>query len=140
MRMRDWLLAGAALMAMEGAASAQQQASSFFTGVQTTQVRNVPLDTTRAVAQHPAQSALTSNRFDFSALFKRLTIPSFPAQRGVSALPPPSSFPSTRYQSGKTVGTPPYPIRYMFGGDKSPITPVAPIIPTNNVPVGPGSG
>ena len=139
MRMREWVLAGAALVGLGGAASAQQASSSFFSGIPATQVKNVPLDMSTAVVQHPAQSALTSNRFDFSALFSKLTVPSFPTLRGYSPFPAPSSFPSTKYQNGKLVGTPPFPIRYMFG-DKSPIQPVAPFTPSAKTPVGPGSG
>jgi hypothetical protein len=139
MHMREWVLTGIALVGMSGAASAQQSASSFFSGVPVTQVKNTPLDTTRAITQHPAQSVLTSNRFDFSALFSKLTTPTFPTKIGSSPFPSPSSFPSTSYQNGKLVGKPPYPIKYMFG-DKSPIQPVAPFIPTANTPVGPGSG
>jgi hypothetical protein len=139
MHMREWVLAGVALVGMGGAASAQQPASSFFSGIPATQVKNIPLDTTRAVIQHPAQAALTSNRFDFTTIFSKLSVPSFPTLHGVSPFPSPSSFPSTKYQNGKLVGTPPFPIKYMFG-DKSPITPVAPIVPNNSTPVGPGSG
>lgn len=142
MRCRQLMLAGLVSLASASLSHAQQQASSFFTGVPTTQIKNTPLDTSRAIIQHPAQSALTSNRFDFSRLFSRMTIPSFPPKTGVSNLPSPSSFPSTRYQNYKMVGQPPFLIRWMFGNNQpSPIAPVAPIIPNNNAaPVGPGSG
>jgi hypothetical protein len=137
--MREWVVAGVALAGLGGAASAQQPASSFFTGVPATQINNIPLDTSKAVIQKPAQAALINNRFDFSALFSKLTVPSFPTLFGSSPFPAPSAFPSTKYQSGRLVGTPPYPIKYMFG-DKSPITPVAPFVPSTTTPVGPGSG
>lgn len=138
--MREWVLAGAALMAISGSAAAQQPASSFFSGIPSARISNVPVDTSKALGQHPGQSALTSNRFDFSALFRRAPTLTFPTTRGVSALPPPSSFPSTKYQSGKLVGTPPYPIKYMFGSGKSPIQPAVPFTPGSKTPVGPGSG
>jgi hypothetical protein len=140
MHMLEWVLAGAARVGMGGAASAQQASSSFFSGIPATQVKNVPLDMSAAVVQHPGQSALTSNRFDFSALFSKLPLPSFPALHGYSPFPAPSSFPSTKYPNARLVGTPPFPIRYMFGGDKSPIQPVAPFTPSAKTPVGPGSG
>src|SRR5207237_4869632 len=86
-RMREWVLAGAVAVAWASAADAQQPASSFFTGIPAGEIRNVPLDTTKAVYQHPAQAALTSNRFDFTTLFNKLTVPSFPTKRGISPLP-----------------------------------------------------
>lgn len=137
--LRLHLAALAAGLAWAGVANAQQQASSFFTGVPATQVKSVPLDTSRALIQHPAQSALTSNRFNFSSIFRRMTTPTYPPKRGVSPLPPPSSFASTSYKNGRLVGTPPYPLSWMFGGGQSPLTPVAPVIPGQGAPVGPGS-
>jgi hypothetical protein len=137
--LRKTALATAAGLGLAGSAGAQQQASSFFTGVPATQVRSVPLDTSRALIQHPAQSALTSNRFNFSALFRKTATTSYPPTRGVSALPPPSSFPSTRYKNGRLVGTPPFPLAWMFGNGQQPLTPVAPVVPGQAAPVGPGS-
>ncbi|MBX7102682.1 MAG: hypothetical protein K1X57_01280 [Gemmataceae bacterium] len=138
MTARKWILAVATLGGLSGFAPAQQSASSFFTGVSATQIRNTPLDTSKAIAQKPGQSALTSNRFDFTYLFNKLTIPTYPPKKGISPLPPPSSFPSTHYENFKTVGKPPFPLKYMFG-NKSPIQPVAPFIPNTSTPVGPGS-
>jgi hypothetical protein len=139
MSLRTQAAALAVILFAWSGANAQQGASSFFTGVPATKIRTVPIDTSRAVIQKPGQSALTSNRFDFTYLFNKFTIPSWPPKSGVSPLPPPSSFPSTRYRNFQTVGTPPFPIKYMFG-NKSPIQPVAPFIPSNPTPVGPGSG
>lgn len=128
------------MLGLVGGASAQQQASSILSGVSTRDIKNSPIDTSRAVIQHPAQSALTSNRFDFSRLFRRSSTPSATPTRGVSNLPAPSSFPSTKYQNYKMVGNPPFLINWMFGGgNKSPIAPVAPVIPSQGSPVGPGS-
>jgi hypothetical protein len=126
---RVWGLAGVAALALAGGSSAQQPASSFFTGVPASQIRNVQVDTSKALVGRPAQSALTSNRFDFTALFSRRIVPEFPTKRGVSPLPSPSSFPSTKYQPFKLVGTPPYPLAYMFGGsNSSPLQPVPPTV------------
>jgi hypothetical protein len=136
---RTWALSALVGAGIAGTAAAQQQASSFFTGVPTT-VRNVAFDASNAVTQKPAQAALTGNRFDFSRLFRRQQIPGFPPKTGVSPLPAPSSFPSTKYQNFKMVGKPPFLINWMFGGSQShPIAPVPPIIPGQKSPVGPGS-
>jgi len=137
--LRKSVLVAAAALGLAESAGAQQQASSFFTGVPATQVRSVPLDTSRALIQHPAQSALTSNRFNFSALFRKTAPAGYPPTRGVSPLPSPSSFPSTKYKNGRLVGTPPYPLAWMFGNGQKPLTPVAPIVPGQAAPVGPGS-
>lgn len=138
MKTRALILAAVGLVGSSMAATAQQPASSFFTGIPAGQIRNTPVDTSKAIIQKPGQSALTNNRFDFSRIWSRMQIPSFPPKTGVSPLPPPSSFPSTHYENFKTVGTPPFPIKYMFG-NKSPIQPVAPFIPDTRTPVGPGS-
>jgi hypothetical protein len=136
--MRVWWAAGGTALLMASAAPAQQPASSFFTGIPAAQIKNVPLDTSRALIQHPAQAARTGNRFNFTALFNKLTIPGYPPKRGVSPLPPPSAFPT--YPNFKLVGTPPYPMTYMFGrSNPSPIYPVPPVIPNQQAPVGPGS-
>jgi hypothetical protein len=90
----------------------------------------------RVIAPTPAISA-QQNRFSFSALFKRL--PSFGTpQRGMSPLPIPSTFPSTKYNPFKLVGTPPVLI-----GDPAktakPISVPIPFTPSVKTPVGPGS-
>src|SRR5262245_51830575 len=66
-----WLAATCILMGVDGWANAQQRPSSFFTGVTAQEIRNVPLDTSKAITQQPGQSARFTNRFDFSALFSR---------------------------------------------------------------------
>ncbi|MFL5327747.1 MAG: hypothetical protein ACJ8C4_02430 [Gemmataceae bacterium] len=132
-------IAGIAWFGLAGVASGQQQASSFFTGVPSTQINNVAVDTSKSVVPSQGSSALF-NRFNFSALFSRSTIPSPTPTRGVSPLPPPSAFPSTSYQPFKMVGNPPFLIKWMFGSsDKSPIQPARPFTPSNPTPVGPGS-
>jgi hypothetical protein len=135
MRAPLWAVVAALLLA--GSASAQQQASSFFTGVPAGQLQFTPIDTSKAVIQQPGQSALTSNRFNFSALFNKLTVPTYPPTTGVSPLPPASAFPSTHYQNFKMVGEPPYLIKWMFGKDKTPIQPQKPFKPFPKAPVGP---
>jgi len=129
-------------MGAGGWANAQQRASTFLSGVRSQDVRNVPLDTSKAIAQQPGQSARFTNRFDFSALFSRKSGTLYTPKQGISPLPPPSSFPSTKYENYKMVGQPPFLIRWMFGdkNNQSPIQPVAPIIPGQKTPVGPGSG
>lgn len=142
MRGHHWKLATFALLALANMSSAQQQASSFFTGVRAQEVRNVPLDTSKTVANKPAQSALFTNRFNFSALFSRNPGTLYTPKQGVSPLPAPSSFPSTKYQNFKMVGQPPFLLQWMFGNknNQAPLQPVAPIIPNQPSPVGPGSG
>lgn len=141
--MRKFYWAAAALMALggTGVANAQQQASSFLSGVSASQIKNVPLDTSKAIGQRPGDAALTGNRFNLGALFSRKPNTLYTPKQGISPLPPPSSFPSTHYQNFKMVGQPPFLLRWMFGnGQQSPIQPVAPIIPSEKTPVGPGSG
>lgn len=41
--------------------------------------------------------------FSFTNVFRSFSMPSFPPRTGQSALPPPSSFPSTRYQDFQAV-------------------------------------
>lgn len=138
--MRTYLAAAAAVACMASTASAQQQASSFFTGVPANEIKFVPIDTSKVIVQSPGQSALTSNRFNFAALFNKRIVPSWPPRTGVSPLPPPSSFPSTHYTPFKMVGEPPYFIKWMFGdSDVSPIQPMKPFTPGTRPIVGPGS-
>ena len=144
MRPRICTAAGVVCLFTAATANAQQQqASSFLTGVPPGAITNTlggkPFDLSKANAARPGQQALQS-RFNFSTLFNKLAVPSFPGKRGVSALPAPSSFPSTTYQNGRLVGTPPYPLSWMFGNNRpSPIAPM-PIIPNpGQTPVGPGS-
>ena len=46
----------------------------------------------------------------FHALFSKLSMPSYPAKRGMSPIPTPSSFPSRNYNPFKMVGKPPFMI------------------------------
>lgn len=78
-----------------------------------------PIDLTSAVVAAPGQTATLTNRFNFSALFSKLPVPSWPVTRGVSNLPSPSQIPGWNYAS--------------------PIKPVLPIIPSTRTAVGPGS-
>ena len=139
--MRPCLLTAAAVMLLSGTAHAQQSASSFLSGIPADQIKNKPLDLSKAIYGAPAQSALTGNRFDFSALFSKKIIPSATPVRGISPLPPASSFPSTKYPSGRMVGNPPYLLNWMFGGSNgNAIQPVKPFTATSRTAVGPGSG
>ncbi len=140
MRARFGAIAGILMLGLVGTASAQQQASSFMTGVPASQIKSTPIDTSKAIAPHQGSSALF-NRFDFTSLFNKNTIPTYPPKRGISPLPAPSSFPSTKYQNFKMVGDPPYLIKWMFGNNKkSAFEPVMPYTPgTTPTVVGPGS-
>jgi hypothetical protein len=55
-------------------------------------VINTPVDTSLAIAPFPTQKGSF-----FSSLFRKPTLPSFPAIAGQSNLPSPSSFKSTKY-------------------------------------------
>ena len=137
MRFGVWAVAGLCAAWVVGPARAQSVSpATIMGGPAPSSIVNKPIDLSSAVAV-PGQPGMQS-RFNFSALFRRFTIPGFPTTRGVSPLPPPSSFPSTQYQNYKMVGTPPRPI-----GDpttaNSPIQPVMPVIPSTTTPVGPGS-
>jgi len=86
------------------AAMAQAQTLSSFmgrpitfgsTGNTSQEIQNVPIDTTTALAQFPQQPGQTAS--SFLSFFPSFTMPSFPPLFGQSALPAPSSFPSTHY-------------------------------------------
>jgi len=149
MRPAIWAAAGMlALFLTARPASAQQtqQASSFLTGVSpgniVSTLNGKPFDLSKAIAPTPGQSAL-QNRFNFTTLFNKLTTPSPNRTRGVSDLPAPGSFPSTKYPNARLVGTPPFPLSWMFGDSNVPRpgVPMHPIIPDpGKPPVGPGSG
>ena len=139
MRAHIGAIAGFGIISLVSAASAQQPASSFFTGIPSTQISNVPVDTSRSVVPQQGRSALFS-RFDFSALFSKSIIPTYPPKTGISPLPPPSAFPSTTYEPFKMVGQPPFLIKWMFGtSNNNPMEPMKPFTPSTQAPVGPGS-
>jgi hypothetical protein len=121
-----------------GSAAAQTSAATILGGVSPANIVSKPIDTSHAIAPNPGMSATQQNRFNFSAIIKRLT-PGFPSQRGLSALPIPSSFPSTSYNPFKMVGSPPR----LIGDPKNTAMPMSvpiPFTPTVKSPVGPGSG
>ena len=102
-----------------GGGAAQGLGTPVLPGVSAANLIQKPIDLTTAVIAAPAQTAIVTNRFNFSALFNKLTIPSWPPTRGVSNLPSPSQVPGWNYAS--------------------PIQPVLPIIPSTKTVVGPGS-
>jgi hypothetical protein len=123
--------------AWTGSAAAQGSASTILGGAAPSSIVFKPIDTSHALAPNPGLAA-QQNRFNFSSIFKRLT-PTFPSQRGLSAMPIPSTFPSTSYNPFKMVGSPPR----LIGDPKTmamPISVPTPFTPTVKSPVGPGSG
>lgn len=109
MRLPVWL--GVAIVGLGMALPARAQlltpftqsgrASSLSGSASRTSIINVPIDTSLAVAPFPSASQSSSGFL--SRLFTGLHFPGFPMNQGQSALPAPTSFASTHYQSGKTV-------------------------------------
>lgn len=136
-----FIIAGAAVVALLGLARpamAQVSPSTILGGVPPGAIQMKAIDTSRVVAPSPAISA-QQNRFNFTTLFSKMSMPSFPSKRGLSPQPVPSSFPSSNYSPFKMVGRPPV----MLGDPKKsarPMTVPTPIIPSASTPVGPGSG
>jgi hypothetical protein len=115
-----------------------QSPATILGGVPPSAIQTKPIDTRNVIAPTPAISA-QQNRFNFSALFTKLAVPSYPIQRGMSPQPIPSSFPSMSYNPFKMVGKPPF----LLGDPKKSAQPInvpTPFIPTVKSPVGPGSG
>src|SRR5262245_47366854 len=135
MRLGIWAVVG--LCALWTASPARaQSASAAMGGPTASQLTFRPVDLSNAVAPSPGITA-GQNRFSFSALFNKFAIPGFPAKKGMSPLPPPNAFPSTNYVNYQMVDSPPL----LLGQPRTkPFVPPAPVIPTMNTPVGPGSG
>lgn len=124
-RMRKEMLFGVvALAALTGRTPAQSQASTILGGANPQNLQQQQVDTSRTVAPVPGRAATLGNRFNFSAIFNKLIVPSAQKVRGVSPLPSPNSFP--KYQDFKLVGTPPFPLAPR---NTSPIQPMAPFVP-----------
>ena len=135
MRLGIWAAVGFCALWTASAARAQS-ASTAMGGPNLTQLIQKPVDLSNAIAPSPGIAA-GQNRFSFSALFNKLSIPGFPSKKGVSPLPPPGSFPSTNYVNYQMVNSPPL----LLGQPRmQPFVPPAPVIPSMNTPVGPGSG
>jgi hypothetical protein len=138
MRYGVWAAAGLCAAWAAGPARAQTgSAATILGGASPSSIVFQPIDMKSVIAPSPALQA-GQGRFNFSALFNKFSMPSPTPIRGTSALPAPSSFPSTRYPSFKMLGTPPR----LLGNpnlSKSPFQPVMPIIPSTTTPVGPGS-
>jgi hypothetical protein len=137
MRAPVGLIALVGLVGLTRPAMAQASPSTFLGGVSPSSLISKPIDTSHAIAPNPGLSAQQS-RFSFATLFRKMS-PGFPSQRGMSAMPIPSSFPSSSYNPFKMVGSPPT----LIGDPKRTAMPVnvpTPFIPTVNSPVGPGSG
>jgi hypothetical protein len=122
--MRKCVWATVAICAVAaGQARAQSGASTILGGPPPSAMQFKPIDMSNVVVA-PAMSA-QQTRFNFSNILRKLTFSGSPSTRGISPLPPASSFPT--YPSGKMVGAPPYQL-----GDpkaaKHPFQPVMPIL------------
>jgi hypothetical protein len=92
-------LAAAPVRAQGFASFAQTgQSASVFSSGATQQVVNQPIDTSLAIAPFPGQSSGASFLPSF---FRNIKLPGFPPIFGQSALPDPSSFPSTHYPNAQ---------------------------------------
>jgi hypothetical protein len=123
MRIGVWA-AVALCAAAAGQARAQSGASTILGGPPPSAITFKPIDMSNLVAT-PAMSA-QQTRFNFSAILRKLTFTGSPTTLGVSPLPSPGSFPSTKFPSAKMVGTPPQ----LIGNpnlSKSPFQPVMPV-------------
>lgn len=131
-------LAALAFLALPQSAAAQSGASTILGGVSPKSIVQKPIDTSKVIVPSPAISA-QQNRFNFTSLFSKLSVPDFPIKRGISPQPIPSTFPSTKYNPFKMVGTPPM----LIGDPKKSAQPInvpTPYIPSFKTNVGPGSG
>jgi hypothetical protein len=96
---------GAALVVLVVAVAPAWAQTSVFLGRATpTQIVNVPIDTSQAIAPIPQQSTgfglmNIGSHLHLNSLFSNFHFPGFPPTIGQSPLPPPSSFPSTHYQN-----------------------------------------
>jgi hypothetical protein len=137
MRFGIWAAAAVYAVWAAGPAHAQMgnQWSTALGGPPPSAIVQKPVDLSHVMAPTPGIAA-QQNRFNFTALFSKLSIPSFPVKRGVSALPSPSSFPT--YPNYKMVGQPPYQLGDPRAATR-PFQPVLPIINNPTPPVGPGS-
>src|SRR5262245_2923766 len=136
MRILVWAVTACCAIGVAGSARAQTgSASTILGGPPPSAIQFRQIDLTNVVTPSTAISA-QQNRFNFSALFSKLSTPSYPVKNGVSPLPSPSMFPS--FPSFKMVGTPPYQLGNPKAA-KNPFQPVPPLIPNTKTPVGPGS-
>jgi hypothetical protein len=130
-----WAVAGLCALAATPA-RAQSSVSAAMGGPSLSALTFRPVDLSRVAAPSPGLAAGQS-RFNFSALFSKLIVPSYPAKTGISPLPPATSFPSTSYPNFQMVSPPPA----LLGQPRTkPLVPPAPIVPSTTTPVGPGSG
>jgi hypothetical protein len=136
MRLGVWAVAGLCAVGAATPARAQSSVSGVMGGPNLSRLSFRPVDLSNTVAPSPGISAGQS-RFNFSALFSKLTIPSYPPKLGTSPLPPATSFPSTGYTNFQMVSPPPV----LLGKPRArPFIPPAPFTPSTKTPVGPGSG
>lgn len=138
--MRSMTLCSAtiALFTMAGPAAAQVSPSTILGGPPPSAIVQKPINMKNVIAPTPAISA-QQNRFNFSSLFAKFPLPTFPGKRGLSPQPIPSTFPSSSYNPFKLVGKPPV----LLGDPRNSARPInvpTPIIPSAKSPVGPGSG
>jgi hypothetical protein len=94
MRRSVWAWTALALVGLSSTASAQV-GSPMMGGVSPSQIISKPIDLTNVIA--PLPTFTTQTRFTFSNFFHRINPFSASPTLGTSALPAPSSFPSTRY-------------------------------------------
>lgn len=135
MRLGIWVAVGFCALWAASPARAQS-ASAAMGGPNLSQLTYKPVNLSNAIAPSPGIAA-GQNRFSFSALFNKLTVPGFPSKKGMSPLPPPGAFPSSNYVNYQMVNSPPL----LLGQPRTqPFVPPAPVIPSTSTPVGPGSG
>ncbi|HEY1375240.1 MAG TPA: hypothetical protein VGF55_00510 [Gemmataceae bacterium] len=125
MRVGVWVAAAVGLAAAAAPARAQTPFATVLGGPPPSAIQQVPIDMSNVVVAPSLPDR--QSRFNFSAILRRLTPSGFPTLTGVSPLPAPGTFPSTKYPSAKMVGAPPYQL-----GDpraaKFPFQPVMPIL------------
>jgi hypothetical protein len=136
MRFGVWATAVVCAAWAAGPAHAQMgSASTILGGPPPSAIVQRPIDMSHVIAPTTGMSAQQS-RFNFSSIFSKLVMPTYPIKRGISPLPPPSAFPT--FPDFKMVGKPPYQLGDQRAA-KNPFQPLPPIIPNTKTPVGPGS-
>ncbi len=96
MRKLVWLLALAAAWGLASPAYAQRTLGPW--AKQPTQIENRPIDLSQSIV--PSVPSPTFKPFSLVRFIPKMFRPGSPSQIGVSALPAPSAFPSTRYVNG----------------------------------------
>jgi hypothetical protein len=125
--MRNGVWAAVALCAAAaGQARAQSGASTILGGAAPSSLTFKPIDMSNMVVA-PGMSAQQTH-FNFSSILRKLSFSNGPPTLGVSPLPSPGSFPSTKFPSAKMVGAPPQ----LIGDPKRSQNPFQPVMPIAN--------